>query len=141
MKKRKHFFKGMTKNADLDKISITKQKDKKGIVFSRLESFIKSHPLRVSILSAFTSLLIVTVIIIVSYIYYSNSKEMLNISDQFFNQVTETVIEKTTNYLKPASILVDMNPLHTQKTRHNISNDQDLFVGNWFFISQLILQF
>jgi len=74
-----------------------------------LISFIKSHPLRINILTAFTSLFIIIVITIIAYTSYNNSNSILKVSDALFNQVTDMVTEKTTNYLKPAAILAELN--------------------------------
>ena len=64
-----------------------------------------TRTLQVNILIAFATLLIITVSIIIGYTYQQNSTAILKLSDDLINQVTETVIEKTTNYLTPAAIM------------------------------------
>ncbi|MEM7031772.1 MAG: adenylate/guanylate cyclase domain-containing protein [Chloroflexota bacterium] len=59
--------------------------------------------LQVNILVAFAALLITTVLIIIGYTYQQNSRAILQLSDDLLNQVTETVMETTTNYLTPAA--------------------------------------
>lgn len=69
-------------------------------------SFLRiARTLQVNILIAFTTLLIITVLIVIGYTYQQNSRAVLQLSDDLIDQVTETVIEKTTNYLAPAAVM------------------------------------
>jgi adenylate cyclase len=69
-------------------------------------SFLRiGRTLQVNILIAFTTLLIITVLIVIGYTYQQNSLAVLQLSDDLIDQVTETVIEKTTNYLAPAAVM------------------------------------
>ena len=72
----------------------------------RFPLFRVSRTLQVNILVAFALLLVITVLVIVGYTYRQNSTAVLNLSDDLINQVTETVLEKTNNYLSPAAIMV-----------------------------------
>jgi adenylate cyclase len=65
----------------------------------------RRRPLQINILLAFAALLIATVFIIVSYAYRQNSATVLQISDNLIQQVSDAVIEKTTNYLSPAVLM------------------------------------
>lgn len=67
--------------------------------------FFVRRTLQLNILIAFASLLVITVVVIVGYTYRQNSTAVLQLSEDLINQVTETVIEKTTNYLAPAAVM------------------------------------
>ncbi|TVR58227.1 MAG: HAMP domain-containing protein [Candidatus Competibacteraceae bacterium] len=68
-------------------------------------AWLRHRPLQLNILLAFTALLVTTVVVIVSYTYRQNSATVLQISDDLIHQVTDTVIEKTINYLTPAVLM------------------------------------
>ncbi|MEW6387147.1 MAG: adenylate/guanylate cyclase domain-containing protein [Thermodesulfobacteriota bacterium] len=72
-------------------------------------SIFKSHSFYVKIVTAFIGLLVLTVLPIVSYNYYKNSRMALELSDDLMAQITSTVIEKTGNYFLPAAILVEIS--------------------------------
>jgi adenylate cyclase len=82
---------------------------------NRKPSFLKSRSLQINILIAFVNLLVVTVLFIVIYTYYSNTNTILKLSDDLIRQITETIIEKTTQYLMPASILVEISSRIAEK--------------------------
>ena len=65
--------------------------------------------LQINILIAFTILLIITVLIIIGYTYRQNSSALLQLSDDLVNQVTERLIERTTNYLSPAAVMAQIS--------------------------------
>ncbi|MCB8967188.1 MAG: adenylate/guanylate cyclase domain-containing protein [Ardenticatenaceae bacterium] len=71
----------------------------------RLSPLHVHRTLQVNILVAFATLLIITVIIIVGYTYQQNSQAILNLSRDLIAQVTETVIERTSNHLLPAAVM------------------------------------
>ncbi|MEM7348828.1 MAG: adenylate/guanylate cyclase domain-containing protein, partial [Chloroflexota bacterium] len=65
--------------------------------------------LQINILIAFAVLLIITVLIIIGYTYRQNSTALLQLSDNLVDQVTETLIERTTNYLAPAAVMAQIS--------------------------------
>ena len=65
--------------------------------------------LQINILVAFAVLLIITVLVIIGYTYRQNSLALLQLSDDLVDQVTETLIERTTNYLSPAAIMAQIS--------------------------------
>ena len=71
------------------------------IVLKRLFSIPRT--LQVSILIAFATLMVMTVLIIVTYTYQQNSRAVLALADDLIDQVNSNVIERTANYLSPAS--------------------------------------
>jgi len=73
------------------------------------QSLLKSRPLQVNILIGVVGLLVITVLMILSYSYYQNSKAVLNLSDELIAQINRRVIEQTSNYLKPAVELAEMS--------------------------------
>ena len=79
--------------------------------------------LQISIIVAVATLLMVTVFVIVGYTYHKNSGAILTLSEDLVDQVTETVIERTDNYLAPAAIMA-------QISAHLPDFDPDKLVGN-----------
>lgn len=65
--------------------------------------------LRRNILTTFVSLLIITVLSITVPMYYRSSRSMFELSDDLIKQVSQTVIEKTVNYMSPALSLAKMS--------------------------------
>ena len=60
-------------------------------------SFFKSRPIRIDILTAFTGLLVITVLVIILYGYHRNSKAVLEISEDIIHE--ERVGDKRGNPL------------------------------------------
>ncbi len=75
---------------------------------------------------AFASLLIITVLIIIGYTYRQNTTAVLQLSDQLITQATDTVIERTSNYLSPAALIAQTsaNIPHIQEA--DITNNPEL---------------
>ena len=74
-----------------------------------LLSIFTSHSFYVRIVTAFVGLLLVTVLPIVSYNYYQNKSLILESADDLMNQITLNVMEKTANFLLPASTVVEIS--------------------------------
>jgi adenylate cyclase len=74
-----------------------------------LLSIFTSHSFYVRIVTAFVGLLLVTVLPIVSYNYYQNKGMILESADDLMNQITLNVMEKTANFLLPASTVVEIS--------------------------------
>lgn len=72
-------------------------------------SIFSSHSFYVRIVTAFVGLLLVTVLPIVSYTYYQNRGIVLESADDLMNQITLNVMEKTANFLLPASMVVEIS--------------------------------
>ena len=72
-------------------------------------SFFKSRPIRIDILTAFTGLLVITVLVIILYGYHRNSKAVLEISEDIIHEVRELVIKEATLFLKPVSSMVRLS--------------------------------
>ena len=66
-------------------------------------SFLKRRGFRFGILEIFVPLIIITVFIIVTNFYYRSSQALLSLSDQIVNELSQKVIERTINFLDPAS--------------------------------------
>lgn len=81
-----------------------KKKDSIGVF-----SFLKSRPLRIDILTAFTILLILTVLVIILYSHHKNSKAVLALSDAMIEQTREMVIKEGKLFLEPASNLIRLS--------------------------------
>ncbi len=69
----------------------------------------KGHSLYVRILTAFIALISLTVLPIIIYGYFVDSYIVLTIADHLINQVTQTAIEETTDYLMPLSNTVELS--------------------------------
>lgn len=67
------------------------------------------HTLQLNILITFAVLLIITVSIIIGYTYQQNSSALLSLSDNLVDQVTTTLMERTTNYLSPAAVMAQLS--------------------------------
>ena len=72
-------------------------------------SLFKSRPIRVDILTAFTGLLVITVLVIILYGYHRNSKAVLGISEDIIHEVRELVIKEATLFLKPVGSMVKLS--------------------------------
>jgi len=66
-------------------------------------SYLKRRPLRVDILTAFTALLAVTVLVVIVYGYHRNSRAVLELSNEIISEVKELVIKEATLFLKPVA--------------------------------------
>ena len=82
--------------------------------------------LRTTILFAFVSLLITTVVIIAGYSYVANRNSVLEQSDLMLDLVSETVIEKVTNYLTPATRMVEMSSRLVEKDTLSLTRSGEL---------------
>ena len=91
-----------------------------------LFAFLKSRPFWVDILTVIAGLLVMTVLIIVGYTYYHNTNSILELSDDLISQVTETVIEKTTNYMEPASTMAKMSARIAAKGALSVTDNEKL---------------
>jgi adenylate cyclase len=93
---------------------------------SALIAGLKSRPLRVDILTAFVSLLVITVLIIVLYTYEKSAKAVFRLSDDIINKVKEMVIRQTTDFLAPASTLADLNSLVASRSGFSLPENEEL---------------
>ena len=71
--------------------------------------FFHSHSFYVRIVTAFVSLLVITVLAIVSYNYQRHKTIVLESGDDLLNQIANNVMEKTANFLLPASLVVEIS--------------------------------
>lgn len=74
-----------------------------------LLSIFSSHSFYVRIVTAFVGLLLLTVLPIVSYNYYQTRGIVLESADDLMDQITLNVMEKTANFLLPASTVVEIS--------------------------------
>ena len=86
-------------------------------------SFFKSRPIRVDILTAFTGLLIITVLVIILYGYHRNSKAVLEISEDIIHEVRELVIKEATLFLKPVASMVRLSATLAASFDYSIPDD------------------
>ncbi len=73
------------------------------------KDFSKNRTFVAHIFTFVAVLLIFTVAIIVGYIWFQYGKALRKISNDQMSQVTETVKEKVTNYLKPAAVMAELS--------------------------------
>jgi adenylate cyclase len=90
------------------------------------KSFFRSHSLRLDILAAVSGLLIITVFVIVSFTYHNNSKTVLSISNDFIDQVSGKLIEKSINYLTPASNIIELTTNFVDKDVLSLKKEEQL---------------
>lgn len=62
-------------------------------------------PFKIDIVFLFCLILIPTVITVTTYTYRKNSTAALTMSNHLVEKITTAVIEKTTNFLKPAQVM------------------------------------
>lgn len=74
-----------------------------------LPSIFASHSFYVRVVTAFVGLLVITVLAIVTYNYRQNKDIVLESGEDMMDQVTLDVIDKTTNFLQPASVMVEIS--------------------------------
>ncbi len=83
---------------------------------------LRNIPIRLTIGMVFVVLFTVTVLAIVLYSYHSSSRSLLRVSGDLLEQHTALAVEKTVNYLEPASVVSDFS---TQVYRGAIANIDD----------------
>jgi adenylate cyclase len=74
-----------------------------------LWSIFASHSFYVRIVTAFVALLVVTVLTIVTYNYRQNKGMVLGEGEDLMDQISLNVIDKTANFLLPASTVVEIS--------------------------------
>ncbi|MBM4274819.1 MAG: HAMP domain-containing protein [Deltaproteobacteria bacterium] len=89
-------------------------------------SIFTSHSFYVRIVTAFVGLLVVTVLSIVSYNHHQNTEIAIELSEDLMNQITKNVIEKTANFLLPASFVVEISARLAQKGVISCSDTQQI---------------
>ncbi len=94
---------------------------------SKLFAFIKQGPtLQITILTAFASLLIITVLIVSAYTYRQNTGAILALSEQLITQTTDTVIERTTKHLSPAALVAQTSATIPNIQTANLTTNKEL---------------
>lgn len=107
--------------------NIENHKSKNSGFFSSISTTIKRGPtLQITILVAFASLLVATVLIIIGYTYRQNTTAVLNISEQLINQATDTVMERTSSHLSPAALLAQTSANLPALDPANITTNAEL---------------
>ena len=86
----------------------------------------RNHSFYVRTVITFVGLLLLTVIPIVSYNYYEDSRMALELSTDLMAQYTRTVMEKTANYFLPAGTLVETSARLTQIGALSYGNSEHL---------------
>ncbi len=89
-------------------------------------SFLKRRSLRVDILTAFGGLLIITVVSIILYYYRSTSNIVRDLSNELMDQATHIVIQKTTNYLSPATVIAEVSARLTRAGALSLNDKEQL---------------
>ncbi len=82
--------------------------------------------LQVNILVAFTTLLITTVLIIVTYTYQQNTAAVLTLADDLIDQINNNVLERTTNYLAPAAQMAQTSAQIPDISGQSLVNNEEL---------------
>ncbi|MEW6536308.1 MAG: adenylate/guanylate cyclase domain-containing protein [Candidatus Auribacterota bacterium] len=73
-----------------------------------IRSYMHRRPFRVDILSAFGIILVVTVTSIIWYSNMKGSQAIMELMDNMMSSVSKIVIERTENYLLPASLMTSV---------------------------------
>ncbi len=76
---------------------------------SRLTQALRKPSLRVTIATIFSLLFVVATLIILVYTYVSNSRSVLEVGKSLLEENAEAVLVKTTNHLRPAAQVAELN--------------------------------
>jgi len=91
--------------------------------FSR---FFHSRSLYINILTAFLGLLLLTTLTIVFYNYRTDSRVVRALSHRLLRRVTERVIEKARNYLRPVSTVAEFSARLAREGKVPLTGSEDL---------------
>ena len=83
----------------------------------------RAMSLRISLVTAFSTLILLTAFAIVSYTDASQRRSTLDLSEQLITQVSETVIQQTTRYLSPAMASAELVSTYV-KQHPNLASEQ-----------------
>lgn len=98
---------------------------------------LRIRPFKLDIVFLFCLIIIPTVIFISTFTYYKNSAAALEMTNRLVERITDAVIEKTTNYLKPAHVLATITSRLLNDPTVNIGPGSEL---EDYFISILRAQ-
>lgn len=87
---------------------------------------LRKRRFQVDIVFVFCVIIIPTVITISGFTYYKTVGATLETTNTLVEKVTEAVIEKTTNYLKPAQVLAEVVPLIVRNPQIEVGMNTDL---------------
>ncbi len=88
----------------------------------------RAMSLRISLVTAFSGLILLTTFAIVSYTYSSQTRSTLDLSEQLITQVSETVIQQSTRYLGPAMASAELVATYVQQHPDLASQQSELMV-------------
>ncbi len=74
-----------------------------------LGSWLRNRSIRITIMMVFVGLLLLTAVPIVWYMHARNTDALLELADELMTHLSESIIEKTTSYLAPASVMAEMS--------------------------------
>ena len=72
-------------------------------------SWLRNRSIRITIMTVFVGLLLLTAVPIVWYMHARNTDALLELADELMTHLSESIIAKTTNYLAPASVMAEMS--------------------------------
>ncbi|MHC4887376.1 MAG: cache domain-containing protein, partial [Planctomycetota bacterium] len=89
---------------------------------------LRTRAFQVDVMAAFATLIICTVLFIVFYTYHSNSKVALELSQHLVTEVTSSVIDNTTAYMKPAEEIAQLARCFAESSNLSLGQDPHLEV-------------
>jgi adenylate cyclase len=70
--------------------------------------WLRSRSIRLTIMAGFAGLLLLTALPIISYMHSRNRAALLEFAEELMAHVSDTIIERTSNYLEPAAVMAEM---------------------------------
>ena len=89
-------------------------------------SWLRNRSIRITIMTVFVGLLLLTAVPIVWYMHARNTDALLELADELMTHLSESIIAKTTNYLAPASVMAEMSAELAHSDRFSLTEETGL---------------
>ena len=89
-------------------------------------SWLRNRSIRITIMTVFVGLLLLTAVPIVWYMHARNTDALLELADELMTHLSESIIAKTTNYLAPASVMAEMSAELAHSDRFSLTEEPGL---------------
>jgi len=86
----------------------------------------RNRSIRITIMTVFVGLLLLTAVPIVWYMHARNTDALLELADELMTHLSESIIAKTTNYLAPASVMAEMSAELAHSDRFSLTEETGL---------------
>ncbi|MCG8568855.1 MAG: hypothetical protein MJB14_01825 [Spirochaetes bacterium] len=86
----------------------------------------RSYPLHINISTTFLILILITIIFIVAFHYFSSTRVLLKLSTQLMEQANDKVLEKINHFLNPVGIFLDQTVQLIEDGYLDVTSQQDM---------------